>query len=322
MAHVHIDEPEHRHSHGRRRTHGHGHGHGHIDSSGRNLLLATILNVIITVFEFAGGILSNSYALLSDAFHNLGDAVAVFIAYISNKVSKKPPTISSTFGFKRIEILAAFINGAAMVAICVYLFIEAYERLINPEPINGLLMIVVASIGLIANLLAVSFLSQDKDRNLNVKAAYIHLLGDTLSSIAVVLGGIFIYFYQIWWLDPLLTFIIGVYILKETYVILRQAYNILMQATPPEIDINEVKSMLESMEEIDNIHHVHVWKLTDFQIHFECHVDLNIDYKISETEPILTKMKAALKEKFAIEHTTIQLEFNCCDNKATINKLF
>lgn len=298
-------------------THKHTHGHNG-DTAGKNLLIASVLNITITVVELAGGILSNSFALLSDALHNFSDAVAVFLAYLSNKISKKPPTALQTFGFKRIEILAALINSIAMVAICIYLFFEAYHRLINPEPINGLLMIIIAGIGLMANLLAVSFLRHDKDKNLNVKAAYLHLMGDTLSSVAVVIGGIFIYIYHIWWLDPVLTFIIGIYILKETVGILKQAYEILMQSTPTEIDINKIKQNLEKIEGVENIHHVHVWKLNDSQIHFECHLDLKNDIRISETDELLSIVKASLKDQFSIEHTTIQFEYNCCDNKSMI----
>ncbi len=309
MAHMHD-----KHSHDR-----HSHSHKHTgDSAGKNLLIATFLNVVITIFEFIGGLLSNSFALLSDALHNFGDTISVFLAYISNKISKRPPTAGQTFGFKRIEILAALINSIAMLAVCIYLFIEAYKRFIHPEQINGLLMIIIAGIGLIANLLAVAFLSHDKDKNLNVKAAYLHLMGDTLSSVAVVVGGIFIYIYHIWWLDAVLTFIIGIYILKETFGILKQAYDILMQATPPEIDINMIKQNLEKIDSIENIHHVHVWKLNDSQIHFECHVDLKNDIKISETDLLLSNIKTVLREQFSIEHTTIQFEYNCCDNKSMI----
>jgi cobalt-zinc-cadmium efflux system protein len=300
---------EHHHSH---------HNHRHNHNIGRNLLLATLLNFVITIVEIAGGLMSNSFALLSDAIHNLSDTVAVFLAYVSNRVSLRKPTPKQTFGFKRIEILAALLNGLVMIVICIFIFIEAWHRLKNPEPINGLIMTVVAIIGLIANFIAVAFLQQDKDKNLNVKAAYLHLLGDTLSSIAVVLGGICIYYFNILWLDPILTYIIGLYILKETWGIIKQAYLILLQATPPELDLELLKTTLEKHTEIENIHHVHAWKLTDSRIHFECHIDLKNDCKVSETETILFKIKETLMNNFGIEHTTIQFEYNCCNDKSMI----
>lgn len=298
-------------------SHKHNHKHHH-HSTSDNLLVATVLNFVITLVEIAGGIISNSFALLSDALHNFGDALAIFLAYLSNKISKKTPTPAKTFGFKRVEILAAMINGIAMLVICIYLIIEAIHRFQHPEKINGLVMIVVASIGLLGNFIAMSFLKHDKEKNLNIKAAYIHLLGDTLSSVVVIAGGIFIYFFKIYWLDPVLTFIISIYILKETWFVLKQAYLILLQATPPEIDLEHIRSAIEVFPEVENIHHVHVWKLNDSQIHFECHIDLRENYRISETEAILYKIKNILKEDFSINHTTIQFEFNCCNDKSMI----
>ncbi len=215
-------------------AHHHGHHSYHSNGKiGRNLLLATLLNLIITLFEIAGGIFSNSYALLSDAIHNLGDTVAMALAYFSHRLSTKVATPKQTFGFKRVEIIAAFLNGISMLVIVIYIIKEAWERLYNPAPIHGPSMIIVATIGLIANLLAVSFLQHHRKENINVRAAYIHLLGDTFSSVIVVLGGIVIYRFQILWLDPLLAILISIYILKETFAIIRQAYLILVQATPP-----------------------------------------------------------------------------------------
>lgn len=305
----------HSHSHDHRH-----HTHNHRDTISENLLKATVLNFTITVVEIAGGLLSHSFALLSDALHNFSDAIAVFLAYWSNKISKRSPTLEKTYGFKRIEIISAMLNALVLIVICIFLFIEAYKRLRNPEPINGALMVVVALVGLFANFIAVSFLRKDKEKNLNVKAAYMHLIGDTLSSITVVLGGLLIYYFKIYWLDPILTFIIGIFIFKETWQILKQAYLILLQATPPELDLEKLKNALEILPEIENIHHVHAWKLNDEQIHFECHVDLKRDYKISDTEEILYNIKKELNEHFGIYHSTIQFEYNCCNDKSIIYK--
>lgn len=304
---------------------GHGHNHNHAASTksngrqtNRSLLLATFLNALITIVEIAGGILSNSFALLSDALHNFSDTIAVFLAYIANKISQRKPTIQKTFGFRRVEILAAMLNGIVLIVICIFIFIEAWHRLKNPEPINGLIMTIVAIIGLIANFIAMAFLQPHKNNNLNVKAAYLHLIGDTLSSVVVVIGGIVIYWFHILWLDPVLTFIIGLYILKETWDIIKQAYLILLQATPPELDLDLLKTELEALPEVENIHHVHAWKLNDSRIHFECHIDLKQDFLVSETEKILFKIKDLLKDEFSIEHTTIQFEYNCCNDKSMI----
>jgi cobalt-zinc-cadmium efflux system protein len=302
------------HSHG----HGHGHGHGHTDLNGKNLLFATALNLVITVAEIIGGILSNSLALLSDAIHNLGDTFAVLLAWIANRISKRSANHRKTYGYKRIEILAALFNAVTLVVIIVFLFREAIVRIQNPEPIKGLLMFVVASIGLIANLVAVLMLRKDAHKNINIKAAYLHLLGDTVSSIAVIAGSVLIYFYEVYWLDPVLTILIGLYILKETWSILRQSVDILMQATPPNMNIEKIKETIENIEGIDNIHHVHIWNLNDSQVHFEGHVDVSNDIRISETDVLQHRIEEILRNNFKINHVTIQFEYNCCAGKELI----
>lgn len=300
----------------------HGHVHKvHADTSERNLLLSTALNFIITVAEIIGGLISNSLALLSDALHNLGDTTAIFIAYIANLISKKDYTDKKTFGYKRIQILAAFFNAVVLIAIILFLFVEAFKRFKNPEPIKGMVMLIVAVIGLIANFVSVLLLHSHSTKNLNIKAAYLHLLGDTVSSVAVIIGGVFIYFFQVNWIDPLITILIGIYLLRETFNVLKQSLDILMQGTPKGLDLLEVKNGLEKIDEIDNIHHVHAWNLTDQEIHFECHIDLKDDLRISQTETVKKKVSRILSENFNITHVTIQYEFNCCDNKEMIHNV-
>lgn len=314
------NKTNHQHSHG----HGHGHSHGHgfvaNDSDGKNLLWATLLNVLITIAEIAGGILSNSLALLSDAFHNLGDTIAVALAYFANRFGKRSANERKTFGYKRIEILVALFNALILIIITLFLFREAWHRFKNPEEIKGLLMFVVACIGLVANLVAVLLLKRDSAANINIRAAYLHLLGDTFSSVAVIIGAILIYFFNWFWIDPLITVLIGIYIIKEAINILREAVDILMQATPRNLELEEIKHELEEIAGIDNIHHVHIWNLTDSQIHFECHVDVASDMPISETTFLRSKMETLLKNKFGVSHVTIQVEYNCCEGKQLIHK--
>jgi cobalt-zinc-cadmium efflux system protein len=298
-------------------THGHDHSH---DIKEKNLLMVSLLNLIITIVEVIGGLVSNSLALLSDAFHNLGDTFAVVLAYIANKIGKKSATEKRTFGYKRIEILAALLNAVILIVITVFLFIEAYHRILSPEPVKGMIMFVVAVVGLIANLAAVVLLKDDSDHNLNVRAAYLHLLGDTISSVAVIIGAVLIYFFHIYWIDPLVTFLVGIYILKEAFVVLREAVDILMQSTPPSIDIHEVVEAIEKISEINNIHHVHSWKLDDQQIHFECHADLDNDLPLSQADKIRLEIEELLLNKFGISHVTIQFEYNCCSEKNMIHK--
>jgi len=258
----------------------------HIESriKGRRLLYASSLNIAISIAEVIGGILANSLSLVSDALHNISDAIATLVAYIANRIGQRPSNERKTFGYKRIEILAAFLNALVLAGVSVFLFYEAIKRLLSPEPVEGKLMFIIATIGLFANLLAVLLLRSDAEKNINVKAAYIHLLSDTLSSIAVLIGGIIIYFYRIYWIDPVITILIGLYILKETWIILRKATDILMQSAPEGVKLNAIKADLENIPAIENIHHVHIWNMDDQFVHFECHIDLQENTLISETE--------------------------------------
>jgi cobalt-zinc-cadmium efflux system protein len=292
-------------------------GHKHNGESGR-LFQAGILNLLITVAEFAGGIFSNSLSLLSDAVHNLGDTFAILIAYLANRIGRREHNIQKTFGFRRAEILAALLNSVILVVICFYIFIEAWHRFQHPETIKSKIMLIVAAIGLFANLAAMLILHRDSDKNLNVKAAYLHLIGDTLSSVVVVATGIILSFTNIRWLDPLVSFLIGVYILIGAYGILKQTVDILMQATPAGLDLGEVKKTIEALKEVDNVHHIHAWNLTDSDIHFECHIDLTSNYTLQETDIIRQGLAKLLHDAYSIEHLTIQFEYNCCGDKRMI----
>jgi len=297
---------------------GHHHHHGHT-KEGRKLLITVLLNIAITLAEFIGGIFSNSLALISDAFHNLGDTVAILITYITEKISRRASDEKHTFGYKRIQIMAALFNAVTLIAISVFLIFEAWERFNNPQLINSKLMLSVASIGLFANLISVLLLKSHQKENINIKAAYLHLIGDTLSSVAVIIGGILIYFYKIYWIDPLITVLISLYIIKETYVILYDTYKILMQGTPSGINIDDIVENVTELSEIKGIHHIHIWSLTDREVHFEAHVDLSNDLKVSDGQMVVDKVQEILK-KFNIDHVTLQLEYDSCDNKDIIHQ--
>ena len=296
------------------------HHHHHNHTEGKNLLFTVVLNFGITIAEFIGGIFSNSLALISDAIHNLSDAVALLITYLTHKISRKAADSKHTFGYKRIQILAALFNSVTLIAICFYLIYEAYHRFLNPEPIKSVTMLVVALIGLVANLLSVFLLKDHSKKNLNIKAAYLHLIGDTLSSVAVIIGGILIYFYELYWIDPLITVLISLYIIKETYTVLYETYKILMQRTPSDLSINNIIADLKLIEGVKGVHHIHVWNLTDSEIHFEAHVDMDKDLKISESQYIIDSAEKVLHEKYKIGHITLQFEYNRCDDKSVIIK--
>jgi cobalt-zinc-cadmium efflux system protein len=292
--------------------------HNH-DIKRKNLLFTILLNLVITIAETTGGLLSGSLALLSDALHNFSDVIAIILSYFANIVSKKDKTLKQTFGYKRTEILVALLNASVIVVVSLFLFKEAYLRFMNPSQINSMLMLSVAVIGLAANAASVFLLKEDSHNNINVKSAYLHLFSDTLSSVIVILGGIAIYFFRIFWIDHVLTVIIGLYVIKEGYSIIKEAIDILMQSTPEDIDLNKIKEDIERIEHVQNLHHVHVWRLNDKEIHFEGHIDLNENLNLKEIEVIQSQIRKLLFTHFGISHTTIQAETNCCDSKALID---
>lgn len=285
----------------------------------RNVVLTVGLNFIISIAELLGGIFSNSLALISDALHNFSDGIALLIAYISIKISKKEANHQNTFGYKRIQILAALFNAIMLIGICIFLIYEAYERFLHPQEVHGLTMLIVASIGLVANIIGVLLLKKFSNKNLNIKAAYLHLMGDTLSSIAVIIGGVLIYFYQILWIDPIITLLIGLYIIYETWGVVSETYNILMQSVPHHLDLEEISNQVKQLEGIENVHHVHVWRLTDQEIHFEGHLELKQDIRVSETQKILESVKQLLFNQFDIKHVTLQPEYQHCNNGRLIS---
>lgn len=302
-------------------AHHHDHHHNHPDAtrmSRKKLLWVTVLNLSITIVQIIGGILSNSLSLLSDALHNLGDSSALFIAFLASRLSLRKANEKKTFGYKRFEILAAFFNATVLIGICIYLLFEAYSRFKNPEPIRGQLMLIVATFGLLANLVSVLILQKEKDKNLNIKAAYLHLMGDTLSSVAVIVGGIFIWKYDVLWLDPVITVLVGIYIIWHTWGVLKESADILMQGTPPGIDVEEVKKVLEEVKGIADVHHVHIWRLNDSDCHFEGHINISEDMPVSRIDEVRKPIRELLQKRFNIGHITLQVEYCTCEETALI----
>ena len=285
------------------------HSHDSNQVSLPKLLFTIFLNLLITTAQIIGGIISGSLALISDAIHNLSDSVSVILAYVAQVLSNKPSTPKSTFGYKRAEIIAAFINAVALIGISVYLVFEAVDRMLNPEVVNASWMFWLGLLGLIANGISVLILENEKNKNINIKAAYLHLLGDALTSLAVIVGAVLIWLFDFLWVDPVVTILISIYLFVHTIKLLKESVTILMQMTPLEINIAEIKNRLLTVNELKNIHHIHVWNLTDKLIHFECHIDLENDVKISETDSIYKNVRKILHDEFDVEHVTIQFEY-------------
>jgi len=292
--------------------------HNHHHFKEKNLIIIMVLNFIITLVELIGGLLSGSLALLSDALHNFSDGISVIVSFIALRLSKRENTLKNTFGYKRAEILAALFNSSFLIIISFFLFKEAYLRIQHPQNIESKIMITVALIGLVANTISVFLLKPGSKDNMNIRSAYIHLFSDSLSSLGVIIGGILIYYFNITIIDPILTFIIGAYVLKEGFNILKKSTDILMEKTPVQINILKIKEVIEKIPEVDNLHHVHIWQINDKEFLFEGHIDVRQDINLSEAEELRSNISSILLNEFEINHTTIQIEYNACKDKEII----
>lgn len=291
--------------------------HNHLNTSAgetseKNLFITIALNIFITIVQIIGGIISGSLSLISDAMHNFSDAVAIVITFIALRLSKRPKTPKYTFGLKRAEIIAAVLNASTLIIICFFLIREAIERLNNPNEIAGNLMLIVAVAGFVPNVIGALLLKKGSEGNLNIRAAYFHLMSDAVSSIAIIIGAIFIIAYKVYWIDPILTILIALYILIEAYKILKEAIDILMMSNIEGIDLQEIKSVVEKIEGVKNIHHIHLWKLNDNDTHFEAHIEVE-DMMVSNTTEIQKIISAELHNRYEINHITLQFECELCD---------
>ena len=277
-----------------------------------NLLVALFITGAIMVAEVIGGLLSNSLALLSDAGHMLMDILALLLSFLALRFATRPATEKQTFGFYRLEILAALINGTVLLALSLFIFYEAYQRLIEPQEIKGLLMLGVAAIGLGANIVSALLLRAGSHENLNVKGAFLHVVGDLLSSVGVIFGGAIILLTGWKAIDSILSFMIGGIILIGAYKLLMESVRILLESTPKHIGLKEVVDGVKMIEGVRDLHHVHLWTITSGIYALSAHVLIE-DQMTSRSAQILEDINRFLREKFNIDHTTIQFECEACE---------
>lgn len=288
-------------------------GHDHHPKSsqvkGNKVLFSIILNLILTVAQLVGGIISGSLALISDTLHNFSDVVSLSISYFANKLIRKEASYKRTFGYKRAEIMAAFINSSTIIIVAVFLIYEAIHRFIEPQEIGSNIVIWMAILGIAVDGLSMLLLKKDSDKNMNMKSAYIHMLSDLASSVAVLIGGLLMKFYEIWWIDGVLTLIIAFYLIYVGYDLLRKSFNVLMLFTPEEVRVEEITKKVNALPGIKSMHHIHIWQLNEDEVHLEAHLEFHEDVKISEFDNLLLELEEMLFHHFGINHITIQPEF-------------
>jgi len=296
---------EHHHNH---RIHKH-------NVEAKNLVISIFLNVIITLAQIVGGIVSGSLALISDALHNFSDVLSLVFSYVAHKLSRRKASINQTFGLKRAELIAAFVNAFTLVLVALYLIFEAVMRFFEPKEIASDTVIWLALLGIVANGLSVLLLKKDADHNLNMKSAYLHLLTDMMASVAVLIGGLLMKYYQIYWIDSVMTLIIAVYLIVVGTDLLIKSTKMLMLFTPEHIDIKEIVREVHKIPGINKLHHIHVWHLNEEELHLEAHLDCSEDIRMSEFNDLLHLLEEVLYEKFSINHVNIQPEFRKEDPK-------
>ncbi|MFN8326561.1 MAG: cation diffusion facilitator family transporter [Flavobacteriaceae bacterium] len=296
----------------------HSHSHVHIkkhEVKASNLVFSIILNLVITIAQIVGGIISGSLALISDALHNFSDVLSLVFSLVAHKLSRRKASIDQTFGYKRAELIAAFVNAATLVIVAFILIYGAIERFFNPHPIQSGLVIWLALLGIVVNGLSVIFLKKDADHNLNMKSAYLHLLTDMMASVAVLVGGLLMKFYGWFWVDSLMTILIAIYLIIVGIDLLKKSTKMLMLFTPEHIDIKEIVREVHKIKGIGKLHHIHVWHLNEEELHLEAHLDCAEDIKMSEFNDLLHEVEMVLFNKFGINHINIQPEFKKEDPK-------
>ncbi len=283
--------------------------HIHSENTGvqKNLVISIFLNALIVIGELFAGVISNSLALISDALHNFGDLISLILSLAAVRMSNWKATPDKSYGYLRAEIIVAFINSSALVLIGGYIIYEAIGRLITPEPVKALWVIIVAALSLVANSISTYLLHKNSHEDLNSKTAYLHLLFDAINSLLVVAAGILIYFFNWIILDPVFSIIIGIFIIKSGWDVVTETINILSEGTPKHIDLTEVQNFISSFPEVKDAHHLHIWTISSKMKALSVHVVVE-DQPVSEGYLIIKKLEKALIEKFGIDHPTIQLE--------------
>ena len=294
------------HDHSHSHSHAHGHHHHGRGADKRALIIALFIIAFFLIIEVIGGFLTNSLALLSDAGHMLSDASALLLSLIALYFAAKKPSAEKTYGYYRFEILAALLNGVTLVLVSLYIFWEAYQRLFAPPEVASLQVMGIAFLGLLANIAAAFVLMRgDYKNNLNVRSAFLHVLGDMLGSVGAIAAGFVMWQFGWYVADPIISIVVGILVLLSAWRVTKESVNVLMEGTPSTIDIEQVENALSGIPGVKNVHDLHVWTVTSGFDSLTCH--LQVEDGI-ESYPVLHEALHLLERKFQISHATIQVE--------------
>ncbi len=278
----------------------------------RRLGWAIAINMVLTLAQIVGGIVSGSLALIADALHNFSDAASLLIAWVARRIGRQPPDRFKTFGYKRAEVIAALINLVTLVIVGLYLVYEALWRIAEPQVIEGWTVVVVAAVALVVDVATALLTYRMSKRSLNIRAAFLHNVSDALASLGVIVAGTLIILYDWYWTDTALTLLIAAYVLYQAATLLPKTIHILMQGAPEEVDLDEVIAAMEGVAGVTNVHHLHIWQLDEHHNALEAHVVID---DFGQTQVVKLALKAALEARFSIAHSTLEFETEPCGSR-------
>ena len=287
------------------------HAHVHSGNSSRVLRIALLLTAGYIALLVVTGLRAHSLALLSEAGHNVSDFLALLLSWAAAYIQERPPSNTKTFGYHRAGVLAAFINASTLVLIALFIFYEAVQRLYKPVAVNSGTMMIVAAVGVVINGV-IAWMLMRTHSDLNIRSALVHMVGDTLATLAVVLGGFAIRMTGQYYIDPVLSILIGVMIVWSSFGIIRESLNILLEGTPHGMELEQVELALRDIGGVNNVHDLHIWSIGSESHALSCHIAI-ADIPPSESESIMRQVQRTLAERFRILHTTIQFEHVVCD---------
>ncbi|GAB4433462.1 MAG: CDF family zinc efflux transporter CzrB [bacterium] len=296
--------------------HEHAHHHHEISGAGRALYFSLFFTILIFVLELIGGYFTRSLALLSDAWHVASDALALGLGCFAKLHSEKPRDLKKTFGYKRVEVLSGLVNGTTLIVVSIFIIFEAIGRFIKPQDIKLLEASVISTVGLVANLIIAFILNPHKEESINIKGAFLHVLGDALASVGVIIGLLVIYYTGIRWVDPLVAVVICFYLLYEAFKLAKESIHILFEGSPLDFDIASMIGDVKQLPNVADVHDVHVWTISGSDIYVSMHVV--VERGEEKNRPLLDKIESILHKEYNVNHLNVQIEEECSQGNGIV----
>ncbi len=292
-------------------SHDHHHHHDVQAMGDRRLIIAIAVNMLLTLAQLVGGLVSGSLALIADALHNFSDAASLLIAWVARRIGRQPADHFKTFGYKRAEIVAALINLVTLAIVGLYLVYQAVWRIAEPQVIEGWTVVVVAAIALVIDVITAMLTFSMSHNSINIRAAFLHNVSDALASVGVIVAGITILLYDWYWMDTVFTLLIAGFVLYQAATLLPQTIHILMEGAPANISLDEVITVMSSVDGVVDVHHLHLWQLDEHKNALEAHV---VIAQLDQIEKVKCAVKKTLEAQFDITHSTLEFEMSPCNS--------